>query len=76
MDGRATETVLGHYLYRYLHLIDRSKENPVGAIEHEGQLAITHTGLQVYHLACTDLQQLLNGYLTQSSDQLIAACTG
>ena len=50
------------------HVIDRNKGDPVGAVEHEGHLAIMHTGLQVDYLACAELQQLLNGHLAQRAE--------
>ena len=65
MDRREPETVLGHHLHCRLHVIDGNKGDPVGAVEHEGHLAIMHTGLQVDYLACAELKQLFNGHLAQ-----------
>ena len=68
MDRREPETALGRQLHRCLHVIDRKKGDPVGAVEHEGHLAIKHTGLQVDYLVCAEPQQLLKGHLAQRAE--------
>ena len=45
--------------------MDHHKGSPVGAEDPEGLLAIALAGLQVHHLVCTEMQQLLCGHLAQ-----------
>ena len=72
MEGDKIEVVLGHQRRRCLEVIDHHKKRPVGAEDQKGLLAIARAGLQVHHLACAEMPQLLGGDLTQRGDFLIS----
>jgi hypothetical protein len=72
VDRNEFEPLLGSHRNRCLDRVDHHEGSPIGVVEHKGLFASAHAGLQVHHLACTKVQQLLGSHLPECGGPLIS----
>ena len=59
------ETFLSDHPHRRIQIFCRHNGRSIGTVDYEDYLAIAGAGLQVHHLACTEMQQFLRGRLAK-----------
>ena len=70
MDRDDDEALLSDHPHRCLQVFGCHKGGSIGAVDYEEYLPIVGTGLQVHHLASTEMQQLLRGHLAKLGGSL------